>query len=40
LNITDIDRWVAFHNARGFEEKGRIAIREEAINVFMGLPDG
>jgi len=37
--ITDIDRSVAFYNALGFEEKGRIPIREEAINVFMGLPD-
>jgi lactoylglutathione lyase len=37
--ITDIDRSVAFYNALGFEEKGRLPIREEAINVFMGLPD-
>ena len=37
--ITDIDRSVAFYNALGFEEKGRIPIRDEAINVFMGLPD-
>jgi lactoylglutathione lyase len=37
--ITDVDRSVAFYNALGFEEKGRIPIREEAINVFMGLPD-
>ena len=37
--IMDIDRSVAFYNALGFNEIGRIPIREEAINVFMGLPD-
>jgi lactoylglutathione lyase len=37
--ITDIDRSVAFYNALGFDEIGRIPIREEAINVFMGLPE-
>jgi lactoylglutathione lyase len=37
--ILDIDRSVAFYEALGFEEKGRVPIREEAINVFMGLPD-
>ena len=37
--ITDIDRSVSFYNALGFNEIGRIPIREEAINVFMGLPD-
>jgi lactoylglutathione lyase len=37
--ITDIDRSVAFYAALGFEEKGRFPIRDEAINVFMGLPD-
>ncbi|HZU39456.1 MAG TPA: VOC family protein [Solirubrobacteraceae bacterium] len=37
--ITDIDRSVAFYEALGFQEKGRVPIREEAINVFMGLPD-
>jgi len=37
--IQDIDRSVAFYNALGFEEKGRAPIRDEAINVFMGLPD-
>src|ERR1700745_4242277 len=36
--ITDIDRSVAFYEALGFEEGGRFPIREEAINVFMGLP--
>jgi lactoylglutathione lyase len=33
--ITDIDRSVAFYRALGFEEVGRIPIRDEAINIFM-----
>src|SRR2546429_7657879 len=36
--ITEIDRSVAFYEALGFEERGRLPIRDEAINVFMGLP--
>ena len=36
--IGDIDRSVAFYEALGFEEAGRMPIRDEAINVFMGLP--
>jgi len=36
--ITDIDRSVAFYTALGFEERKRAPIRDEAINVFMGLP--
>jgi lactoylglutathione lyase len=36
--ITDIDRSVAFYELLGFEELRRAPIREEAINVFMGLP--
>jgi lactoylglutathione lyase len=36
--IGDIDRSVEFYNALGFEELGRLPIRDEAINVFMGLP--
>jgi lactoylglutathione lyase len=36
--IGDVDRSVAFYEALGFEEVGRMPIREEAINVFMGLP--
>jgi lactoylglutathione lyase len=36
--IGDIDRSVAFYEALGFEELMRMPIREEAINVFMGLP--
>jgi lactoylglutathione lyase len=37
--IFEIDRSVAFYEALGFEEKGRLPIREEAVNVFMGLPE-
>jgi lactoylglutathione lyase len=36
--IGEIDRSVAFYEALGFEEIGRMPIRDEAINVFMGLP--
>ncbi len=36
--ITDIERSVAFYKVLGFEERRRLPIREEAINVFMGLP--
>ncbi len=36
--ITDIDRSVAFYQALGFEEMGRIPIRDEAVNVFMNQP--
>ncbi len=36
--IGEIDRSVAFYNALGFEEVGRIPIRDEAINVFMNMP--
>jgi lactoylglutathione lyase len=37
--ITDIDRSVAFYEALGFEEVRRMPIRDEAINVFMNLPE-
>ena len=37
--ITDVDRSVDFYRALGFEEMGRLPIRDEAINVFMGLPE-
>ena len=37
--IGEIDRSVAFYKALGFEELGRLPIRDEAINVFMGFPD-
>ena len=36
--IGNIDRSVEFYEALGFEEHGRMPIRDEAINVFMGLP--
>ena len=36
--IGDIDRSVRFYQALGFEEVGRLPIRDEAVNVFMGLP--
>ena len=36
--ITDIDRSVDFYGRLGFEELGRMPIRDEATNVFMGLP--
>ncbi len=36
--IGEIDRSVAFYEALGFEEVGRMPIRDEAVNVFMGLP--
>ncbi len=36
--IGDIDRSVGFYEKLGFEEVGRFPIRDEAINVFMGLP--
>ncbi len=37
--IIDIDRSVAFYEALGFTEMRRMPIRDEAINVFMGLPE-
>ena len=36
--ITDPDRSVPFYEALGFEERRRLPIRDEAINIFMGLP--
>src|ERR671921_170229 len=36
--IGEIDRSVEFYEALGFEERRRAPIRDEAINVFMGLP--
>ena len=37
--ILEIDRSVEFYKALGFREVGRLPIRDEAINVFMNLPD-
>jgi lactoylglutathione lyase len=36
--ITDPEKSVAFYEALGFEERRRLPIRDEAINIFMGLP--
>ena len=36
--ITNIDRSVAFYEALGFKEVGRLPIRDEAVNVFMNQP--
>jgi lactoylglutathione lyase len=37
--IAEIERSVAFYETLGFVELRRAPIREEAINVFMGLPE-
>jgi len=37
--ITDIDRSVAFYEALGFQEVKRAPIRDEAVNVFLNLPE-
>jgi lactoylglutathione lyase len=37
--ILKIDRSVAFYEALGFREVARLPIRDEAINVFMNMPD-
>src|SRR3954468_1526076 len=36
--ILEVDRSVSFYEKLGFEELARMPIRDEAINVFMGLP--
>ena len=36
--ITDPDASVEFYEALGFEKRSELPIREEAINIFMGLP--
>jgi lactoylglutathione lyase len=36
--IGDPERSVAFYEKLGFQEVARMPIRDEAINVFMGLP--
>jgi lactoylglutathione lyase len=36
--IANIDRSVDFYEKLGFEERRRVPIRDEATNVFMGLP--
>lgn len=36
--ITDPEKSVAFYEALGFEKRRELPIREEAVNIFMGLP--
>jgi lactoylglutathione lyase len=36
--ITDPERSIAFYEALGFEKRRELPIRDEAINIFMGLP--
>ena len=36
--ITDPDRSVAFYEALGLEKRREMPIRDEAINIFMGVP--
>jgi lactoylglutathione lyase len=36
--ISDPERSVAFYEALGFQKRRELPIRDEAINIFMGLP--
>jgi lactoylglutathione lyase len=36
--ITDPEKSVPFYEALGFEKRRELPIRDEAINIFMGLP--
>ena len=36
--ITDPAKSVAFYEALGFEKRRELPIRDEAVNIFMGLP--
>ena len=36
--ITDPERSVAFYEALGFEKRRELPIRDEAVNLFLGLP--
>jgi lactoylglutathione lyase len=36
--ITDPDRSVAFYEALGFEKRRELPIRDEAVNIFLGIP--
>ncbi len=36
--ITNPERSVAFYEALGFEKRRELPIRDEAVNIFMGLP--
>jgi lactoylglutathione lyase len=37
--IGEIDRSVAFYEALGMKEMGRLRIRDEAVNVYMGFEE-
>jgi lactoylglutathione lyase len=36
--ITDPERSVSFYEALGFEKRRELPIRDEAVNIFMGVP--
>jgi lactoylglutathione lyase len=36
--ITNPEKSVAFYEALGFEKRRELPIRDEAVNIFMGLP--
>ena len=36
--ITDPERSVAFYEALGFEKRRELPIRDEAVNIFFGIP--
>ena len=36
--ITDPARSVAFYEALGFEKRRELPIRDEAVNIFLGVP--
>jgi lactoylglutathione lyase len=36
--ITNPERSVTFYEALGFEKRRELPIRDEAVNIFMGLP--
>lgn len=37
--VLDPEKSVDFYEKLGFTEIGRLPIRDEAVNIFMGLPD-
>jgi lactoylglutathione lyase len=39
LRVFDADRSIAFYEALGFREVKREAIRDEAVNIHLGLPE-
>jgi lactoylglutathione lyase len=36
--ITDPERSVAFYETLGFEKRRELPIRDEAVNIFLGIP--